>query len=491
MSEHDNDNLSRFFQKASNEPKIEFNENDWLKLEARLNAEATELTPIGKSYRYRFGFISAIAVLLLSSATYYLVFNNNDPKQNESAQQVSSFNSLSEDKSSITPDTVDNQPISAASISPTYSRPVIKKSSIVLKDEKGLNIETDEASENLKSNFSEKNINDRKTNAVSNTESNLAGTYENEALHPSNSNPYKRISSKNDSTTRLETWKKIEAQQTLGAVKEENQSLQRLAKAEGIAVPLSSQKDSSSLLLPTGDSLLTMANNSSVNADSVIENKKPTLHSRWSIVASFSPDFSTIGSQEYTAPGEAFGLVVHYHFNKRFSVSTGVVKSNKKYIGKGSDYKPSGNYWNNRTNGVVPEQVEGRCNVVEIPISIQYRVASLKNSSLFISGGMSSYFMRHESYKYTFETYNPGTDYSWASKKPSHFLFSIANFSVGYERNVSQRVAIGIEPYAKIPLANIGWANVKLFSTGASITFRYRLLKKKVLYSPIPIRSPD
>jgi hypothetical protein len=39
-------------------------------------------------------------------------------------------------------------------------------------------------------------------------------------------------------------------------------------------------------------------------------------------------------------------------------------------------------------------------------------------------------------------------------------------------------LAVGIEPYIKIPLRDIGWSNLKLFSVGASITVRYRILNK-------------
>jgi hypothetical protein len=48
---------------------------------------------------------------------------------------------------------------------------------------------------------------------------------------------------------------------------------------------------------------------------------------------------------------------------------------------------------------------------------------------------------------------------------------------LGYERYVHRSFAIGIEPYLKISLREIGWPNIKLFSGGAYVTLRYRFMK--------------
>jgi hypothetical protein len=214
---------------------------------------------------------------------------------------------------------------------------------------------------------------------------------------------------------------------------------------------------------------------------------------RWSLVGSFSPDFSSVGLGQYTTPGVAFGLVAHYQLNKRISVAAGIVKSNKRYVAAGKDYNPPAGYWENKTNGVIPVEVNGACNMLEIPLTIQYKFSRRKDNSMFITGGLSSYVMLNETYDYTFQNTNPGAANSWTSKGSSSYLFSVVNISVGYEHAISSRFDVGIEPYIKIPIAEIGWTNIKLFSTGASITLRFNLLNRHRHrnYSLVTNMEPD
>jgi hypothetical protein len=157
-----------------------------------------------------------------------------------------------------------------------------------------------------------------------------------------------------------------------------------------------------------------------------------------------------------------------------------MVLSNKKYVGYGNEYKPPVGYWKRNTNGIIPEEVQGTCQVLEIPLSVQYKIAKFSRSRVFITAGASSYLMLGESYHYIFESPNPGAKEGWNSSGTSSFLFSIANASVSYERDISSHLAVGLEPYIKIPMSGIGWSNLKLFSVGASITLRYSLKKRNI-----------
>jgi len=88
----------------------------------------------------------------------------------------------------------------------------------------------------------------------------------------------------------------------------------------------------------------------------------------------------------------------------------------------------------------------------------------MKKSRMFITAGISSYLMLKESYHFTFENPNPGSKADWNSTGTSRFLFSIASISASYERDILPNVAIGIEPYVKIPVTGVGWSGLKLFS---------------------------
>lgn len=211
---------------------------------------------------------------------------------------------------------------------------------------------------------------------------------------------------------------------------------------------------------------------------------------RLSLLLSFAPDFSSTSNQ-YSTPGKAYGAMIHYHVMKRWSLSAGVIKNNKRYTGDGEDYKPPTGYWKYYTNGVVPYSIDGSCDILEFPVMLQYTIASNGKNRWLAGAGASSYLMQSESYRYNFEEPNPGAKEGWDSKRSSRFLFNMVNFTIGYERQLLPGLMAGIEPYVKIPLEEIGWSNVKLFSAGASVTLRYKILGRRNISLPVRSRGPD
>jgi hypothetical protein len=209
--------------------------------------------------------------------------------------------------------------------------------------------------------------------------------------------------------------------------------------------------------------------------------------SRWSLIISYAPEFSSTGLNSMVTYGNAFGITTRYRLSKKLSLSTGLIKSTKKYWGAGNEFSPPKNFWLTNTNGIVPEKIKGNCSIIEIPLTLQYKLAEMKKSNLFVSAGVSSYFILNESYQFTFKSPNPGSKEGWSQGSSSGFPFSIITGSVGYEHNISSGIAIGIEPYIKIPIADIGWPDIKLFSVGASVTLRYNIPKKK--HPPLLLRS--
>src|SRR5882762_5701069 len=87
MSEPDNDNLERFFRKAARDPHVAFNENDWRKLEARLDAKAFRASS-NRPNRWRSGVASVGIILFFTGITYFLL-----PDGNQSGLTYSTKNS--------------------------------------------------------------------------------------------------------------------------------------------------------------------------------------------------------------------------------------------------------------------------------------------------------------------------------------------------------------------------------------------------------------
>jgi hypothetical protein len=198
----------------------------------------------------------------------------------------------------------------------------------------------------------------------------------------------------------------------------------------------------------------------------------------WSVGLVFAPEFSTTQLSHYSTPGESFGLRIGYQL-KRVNINTGLIRSTKKYNDDGTEYSPNPGYWKNKTNGVVPEKIDSKCLVWEIPLDVQFDVIQAEKSRVFVATGISSYIMQSQSYRYDFEVPNPGAENGWESSGSESYWFSVGTISAGYERYVHRFLSIGIEPYMKISFAEIGWPNIKLFSTGAYVTLRYRFMNRE------------
>ena len=227
-------------------------------------------------------------------------------------------------------------------------------------------------------------------------------------------------------------------------------------------------------------------NSKAITVDSLIpedeitsEEKNTMLKGRLSVAFVIAPEFSTTSLSTYSSPGDSYGLRIGYQLSQRLSIQTGLVRSKKKYEGSGNDYEPRNPaYWQIRTNGVVPEEIYSKCLVYELPIGIQFDAIQTSRSRVFASAAVSSYFMINQAYDYTFQSPNPGADTGWRSRGSESYWFSIGMVSAGYERNITRSFAIGIEPYLKVSLAEIGWPKIKLYSTGAYVTLRYKFMSR-------------
>ena len=127
-----------------------------------------------------------------------------------------------------------------------------------------------------------------------------------------------------------------------------------------------------------------------------------------------------------------------------------------------------------------PESVDGRCSMFDIPVNVRYDliVKPQQGGRLpnrwFVSGGVTSFIMNNETYKYTYplHTYNQTSEYSVNS---GGYGFSHLNLSVGYEQSINQRLSWQVEPFMKVPMKGVGFFKVRLISTGAFFSLRYKL----------------
>ena len=456
MPEHSNDRLESFFKKVSGRPDISFNEDDWKKLEAKLDAKEARSSVVRRN-RNRIAGATAVTILLMSGL-YWL-----SQSDTELTPVVTSENVNPAATSSIEQD-----------VNATPSVP-----------------ETDLAAD--------KNKNNDKTTVVPANESSMARRSNNVKVKESSATLNSGLAMKFslDEEESIEQSSVAEIPNRSNEATEINSEEWPVTAPADASVPfiIAAQADEPNDLNDTKNSPATAdkTKQKANMADSVVREKDDvkvkdaygsglTEHPtspRLSLLLSIAPDFSTVAFDYYTDPGRAIGLTLHYHIKRSLSFSTGGVLSHKKYIGDGEDYKPPSGYWKNNTNGIIPETIYGSCNILEIPLMVHYAIINKGKNRLLVGGGASSYIMLDESYKYNFEDPNPGAKQGWNSKKESTLFFNMINVTAGFERRISPGFMIGIEPYLKIPLQGIGWSNMKLYSAGASVTVRYILINQK------------
>jgi len=462
MPEQDNDSLEQFFRKAVDRPDVTFNEDDWKKLEARLDA-ADAIKPSRGMNGYRTVTAVVVAILLLTIGGVWL------------GTRQHAF---------------DTTPI-----------------------------ETGPASSDGK-NEAEKNTNPSVPSPSGDLEDEPATLKEGASAEPGRPEG----GSESDRAPRQRA--RIAFNQTAESVKEDaanNRALSDHADlpdrtGEAIALPSSTgdipmslnrkkireelikissvnaerNKQEAVVELSGAEEADTPGVQNMVEEEHASDQEKHVAMPRLSLLLSFAPDFSSTSMEPYAGPGKAFGGVLHYHFKGRWSVSAGVIKNQKVYTGDGEDYKPPTGYWKSYTNGIIPESIDGSCSVLEFPLMVHYTFAGEGKNKWLVGAGSSSYLMQSESYRYTFSEPNPGAKEGWDSRGSSRFYFNMLNITAAYERQVAPGLSFGLEPYVKIPLEEIGWSNLRLYSMGASLTMRYMLIQKRHI-SPGAVRSrgPD
>jgi cytoskeletal protein RodZ len=193
--------------------------------------------------------------------------------------------------------------------------------------------------------------------------------------------------------------------------------------------------------------------------------------SRFGIRAVLSPDLSSVGLFHFEMPGTNVGLLVEYRLSNRLQLQTGVIHSIKNYSATAENYAPT--YW--KYIKVKPTSINGVCKMIDLPLNLRYNVLNGTRHDLFMTGGLTSYIMLSEKYKYKYAIEDPDLRKSWSGKRGGEYYFSVANFSLGYERQFLPGFTWQVEPFIKVPLGRVGYGKVKLISAGVFLSAKYQL----------------
>jgi hypothetical protein len=196
------------------------------------------------------------------------------------------------------------------------------------------------------------------------------------------------------------------------------------------------------------------------------EKSRKHFMKNWEIGFTAGPDVSAVNLNNTGKLTIINGIQLNYLLNKKFTLRSGFLVAKKIYSVDGDDYHSSYN-----SSNYYLQTVNANCKVYEVPFLITYNVKSIKKHNWFVSAGLSSYFMKRESYEY-FYKYPSGqsdTKYYTVTNK-NQYYFSVLDFSGGYRYNVNKRFSLIAEPYIKLPMSGIGIGKIKLNSAGLFFT---------------------
>lgn len=184
-----------------------------------------------------------------------------------------------------------------------------------------------------------------------------------------------------------------------------------------------------------------------------------------------APDYNGVNNMSNASIGNDFGLLVTLKISKKWSLSTGGVYAKKLYETGFSNYNPTKNLWDE----YYPKSVNADCRVLDIPMNINYTLLTRKNTTISLGSGISSYIMLREDYSFTYDEPEEETTVAYHAVNENQHWLSVLNFQATIEQRLNSRVSIGLQPFMKIPLSNIGFAGVKLQTVGMAVILSWNI----------------
>ncbi|MBB6239977.1 hypothetical protein HDC90_004639 [Pedobacter sp. AK013] len=187
-----------------------------------------------------------------------------------------------------------------------------------------------------------------------------------------------------------------------------------------------------------------------------------------------APDLTSVQKSGTSSLSGSFGVEATYAVTKRISITTGAAYAKKIYDSDFSLYKPNSTYVFN----VTPSNIHANCDVIDIPINVNYKVFDGRRNSISVSIGLSSYLMLKEKYSYSYNGAYQGPQNYEVRNQNQHYL-GIANVGVEFQHKINNNLSISAKPFMKIPLTDIGYGNARLSSTGVAVSVNMNLFGKK------------
>lgn len=182
-----------------------------------------------------------------------------------------------------------------------------------------------------------------------------------------------------------------------------------------------------------------------------------------------SSDLNGVNSLQQSKIGGNFGLQFSVGLSK-WTISTGASYSIKPYTTGFENYHTGYQFTTTPTN------VSANCRMLDIPLNINYQLYSKGGNKFTVGSGISSYIILHERYWFNYDnTYNSGSPAVFNVVNKNRNYFGIVNLDFTYQHQINSKVGLLIEPYYKLPLADVGASKVRLQTAGVAVGLNWNL----------------
>jgi len=180
-------------------------------------------------------------------------------------------------------------------------------------------------------------------------------------------------------------------------------------------------------------------------------------------------DINGAGSFKQGKVGSKAGLVFAADVSQKLTISTGAVYSSTPYTAGANNFNLP------YQSTVNPVSLSANCQMLDIPVNIGYQVYNKGKNTFSLGTGLSSYIMLQQDYNFAYSSSSGVTPKDYSVPNSSSYLFKILNLNATYQRKISSKAGVTVQPYLKLPLADIGYSQVKLQTTGVAVGLTWSL----------------
>ncbi len=198
------------------------------------------------------------------------------------------------------------------------------------------------------------------------------------------------------------------------------------------------------------------------NKSEVLDEKKPKF--LFNVNAGVEIAQSPLGGLSDT--DYSFGFNFGYAASSKLVVNAGVNYIRECYLAEGGDYSPPVGFWS-ATEGVAPEEILALCDMIDVSLGASYHFTGVQNNGLMARVSLLSNFMLREEYDYRFA--QNSDDFTGVFRGDSETFLSQVELATSYKWRTGAGYFLDAGPYLKLPLNGVGHGNVRLTSIGLRV----------------------